>query len=117
MSGKACSVMCVCSLLLMMCYHEWWLDHHSIEEGPKLLLSCSNLCMAFVFVGLSPYIIKPAEDLKGEPIDFSSIHKKRDGFTSRSPQKRSRQESNLRTRLRRPMLYPLSYGNIVSIIP
>jgi hypothetical protein len=31
--------------------------------------------------------------------------------------KRSRQESNLRTRLRRPMLYPLSYGNNIMSIP
>src|SRR5437660_12225590 len=42
MSGDACSVMGVCSLLLMMCLHERKCEYHSIEEGPKLLLACSS---------------------------------------------------------------------------
>src|SRR5215470_1381047 len=50
MSGDACSVMGVCSLLLMMCSHERECEYHSIEEGPKLLRSCSlpNLSSLFL---------------------------------------------------------------------
>src|SRR6266446_6399769 len=48
MSGDACSVMGVCSLLLMMCLHERECEYHSIKEGPKLLLSCSSCHARFL---------------------------------------------------------------------